>query len=130
MKTRHGFVSNSSSSSFIVVARKLGQDELIKHDSFYFQGGWLSEGQDFFEVKAGDKIYDYLLHVGIPEDAFCLLVADKSADEDEYPVHKLLKLKETVPHLEDFSIMQIEADYHTNADWSDFAERYERGGGR
>ena len=57
MKIRLGFVSNSSSSSFVVVGSKLSHgdtfkqaEELIKTGRLYAEGSWSCDGVDFFKV--------------------------------------------------------------------------------
>lgn len=57
MKIRLGFVSNSSSTSFVVVGSQLTHgdvwgrsQELIKAGRLYAEGSWCCEGVDFFKV--------------------------------------------------------------------------------
>lgn len=54
MKARSGFVSNSSSSSFIIIGKKLKQKEVINYGHVWFVGSEYGEGVDAFEL---DKTY-------------------------------------------------------------------------
>ena len=67
MKIRIGFVSNSSSSSFIVVGSRLSHGdtfskakELIEAGRLYAEGSWCCEGVDFFKVT--QEMWDMYMH--------------------------------------------------------------------
>jgi len=50
MKARSSFVSNSSSSSFIIIGKKINQNEVINHGYVWFIGSEYGEGVDAFEL--------------------------------------------------------------------------------
>ena len=62
MKIRNGFVSNSSSSSFIAIAEKIDADkiavEVANGSNICFKGGYMCEGVDFFRVDS--EFIEYL----------------------------------------------------------------------
>ena len=50
MKTRLGFVSNSSSSSFVLVGKEIDWSEADEHKDVYFVGDGYIEGTEVFKV--------------------------------------------------------------------------------
>lgn len=50
MKSRSGFVSNSSSSSFIIIGKKIKQKEVVNYGHVWFVGSEYGEGVDAFEL--------------------------------------------------------------------------------
>lgn len=100
MKTRNGFVSNSSSSSFIVIREKVTkkqEDHIRNHISFAKLKKWDNDGlPDINESYAWDVTFsddrielytfmdnfrmgEFLKFIGVPDDAI--------VDETEYEWH-------------------------------------------
>jgi len=83
MKIRHGFVSNSSSSSFCLAKCQLTKEQLNKvrdvlREVREFGESYLTEGRNFFLGRADyhyrdsrdHRLHDILVELGIPEDQF------------------------------------------------------------
>ena len=64
MKVRTGFVSNSSSSSFINIGRKATQEDFKTDKDIFILGDYLNEGQEVISVDA--ELRKYIVENGMP----------------------------------------------------------------
>lgn len=120
MKVRTGFVSNSSSSSFVIFGKTLSNPEEVlmtltmKRGDVLVIGDYLSEGQDVFpidEVMFGAIMKDELFNKF--QFVFCY---------KEVGAEGGAKIKNDLP--ESFEVFPLEVDYHTTESLEDLENRY------
>ena len=74
-KTRRGFVTNSSSSSFVIIGKKVRLDQVNPADGKYVAvGKWLYDGRDVFDVCA--DMTPFLHEIAAENDMEFFLVDD------------------------------------------------------
>lgn len=115
MKKRLGFVSNSSSSSFIIIAKKLSKvtKEDLKNKDIWVMGDMLYEGVDFFLLK-DYRILNY--------------INSSSKKFDFYDVKKIgefeFELNKDDLDNGNYKVMSEFVDYHTSDSLEKFCENY------
>jgi hypothetical protein len=127
MKMRNGFVSNSSSSSFIVVGRRLRSLEDVHR--ILKKGGAIRAETNRW---GSDGLYylNYANHKDLFNNYFeeLLSYADWSFWEVFYEQESPISMKEILnkmskDDLEDIEIFNIEADYHEPYDIAEFVKK-------
>lgn len=125
MKIRSGFVSNSSSSSFVALATPININdittEMIKKCEVITFGSEISEGIDMIEINSEDMIKFFKLfpkyHDDWGSDEFCFWKVIKSG-EDGFTFNK------SELHGEQYEIISKIIDQHSSTDLSTLIERY------
>jgi hypothetical protein len=127
MKIRNGFVSNSSSSSFIVVCNPINKDdfdedafkEYCKTHNIWVLGQYLSEGYDFFELESK---YLNLIDDNLDKMKFLEVIHQVNNDDNELVLTKQQLLDFAL--LDAITIKSIEVDYHETDNVDTFINRY------
>ena len=121
---RLSFVTNSSSSSFIVVGKSVSLEDIdLSNGEYLFMGKQLCDGLDIVNIDT--DILNYLkLHVHneygelrLGEYYVSLLKSFMiKSDEDDDCLFTIKELKQYVKEDESFQIISVEKDYHGSYD--------------
>ncbi|MCF7924311.1 MAG: hypothetical protein K9L64_04290 [Candidatus Izimaplasma sp.] len=119
MKIRTGFVSNSSSSSFVITGRDIKFDEIDFNNlnNIKVRGQYLCDGQDIFNLT--QEIYDvinadrsYLSQLNFIEQYNTLCDEYNDSVKEDIIIHKGTK------------VYLLDSDYHGTADVESFIRTY------
>lgn len=115
MKIRQGYVSNSSSSSFLVIGRQISFSQIKSLKNIWVEGKQLNDGVDFFQLKDKNMLEKIktkdLSQFRFYQCSYCGQVLEQS---------KEIKAKKGD------KIYSFERDYHCTIDEYDLYYRYEQ----
>lgn len=116
MKTRNGFVSNSSSSSFVILGKKINVEDLKNVKNPKLLGGYINEGQDVVTLDS-EKI-ELIEKFGLKSD---WIIIDSYKEIDGESGGRMSK--DDLPE-GDIDIIGIKKDYYCTEDINEFIEDY------
>ncbi len=124
MKIRNGFVSNSSSSSFVLIGKEINYNDYLdidKKNDIVFFGDYIYEGFDVFKIN--EKIENILPRLN--PNKYKLYLSYYFNDAQILSKETIEKLYETGMN---FEIINGDADYHSsdtdNVSNEEIIERY------
>lgn len=117
MKIKQSFVTNSSSSSFILVCQETTIDDLELGNEYYCYGDWLSDGRDIF-ILTDDMISEIKMNPYEYSDI------EFMKNYSELPSNKIFSKDIIIPA--GYQIVSEEKDYNPTQDLEGFIRRYRR----
>jgi len=129
MKTRRGFVSNSSTSSFVVISQDIDFHSIDENnlEDIYGVGGEWGEGCDFFELDSA--MYDFLKeHFGggyqTGEIDFIKVYGRLDGEGELVDPQEITDMLQGVEKGEKVKFNALEVSYHSSNDVMDIEDRY------
>ena len=118
MKIRQGFVSNSSSSSFVIFCKPISRKDIFSKKNtypIYAQSDYGNEGIEFFELTP--EMLDYIAKKGSRKLRSFYEVADMTGDNWH-------KLSEEVLKDKTLGVMPLSIDHYNPTTLQEFIEGY------
>ena len=124
MKIRQGFVSNSSSSSFVIFGEKILPENIIseniKNGNIYVQGRLLNDGYDFFKLT--DSMFKDIDYYGL-KDFFTFFKVNKVVNVNAVN-NKINKKDINFNENGNVFVYTFDVDYHSTENAEQLVEGY------